>query len=85
MKARVEDNFKNQQALPFALTGKRRSVANGSPSAIKIDPEIEVCHLSPKHQMITLGFSACCGDRSNVYLRSPELHNLDCLRRLAHV
>ena len=43
MKPHLKGDFKSLQALLFALTDKRRSVASGSPSAIKIDREIEVC------------------------------------------
>jgi len=43
MKLHLEEDFKNLQALLFALTDPRRGVAKGSSAAIKIDKEIEVC------------------------------------------
>jgi hypothetical protein len=43
MKPHLEEDFKNLQALLFVLTDERRSVTNGSPAAIKLDKEIEVC------------------------------------------
>jgi hypothetical protein len=43
MKPHLEEDFKNQQALLFALTDERRGVANGSPAAIELDKEIGGC------------------------------------------
>jgi hypothetical protein len=43
MKPHLKEDCKNLQTLLFALTDKRRSLANDSPVAIKIDEEVEVC------------------------------------------
>jgi hypothetical protein len=40
MKPHLEEDFKKQQFLLVALTNECRTLANGSPAAIKIDNEI---------------------------------------------